>query len=357
MFLDDLGITDDWTLENQPQERANLQLAMYATHLATGSTILCRTVKASTIRAYLATVAKFLGRFRAIDPRFVTSGDKKLAPAISMVIAEQERWETVPNRREPFTLELQATLAAFEDIADNPCGLHAAMSNWTMCNLYAGCRGIEWAQTNCTHRHLSTYHSNRFGNAYAFTCLEDVQLFTSSSQPVPVAAALADPITVAKIKLRFEEQKNGDNGEWKLFTRNPTHPHLCFVANFMQILRRHRTLTKSDPKLPLSVYRAPDGSPNHITTADVERVLRRAASICYGLDPVKNRAQLALWSSHSLRVGACTTLYSKGFSEMEIKYLLRWKSNAFMTYLRNLAVTSRRHNIAMNETSEIPNFV
>ena len=160
IFLDDLGIIDDLTLENQPQERANLQLArMYAsTHLATGSTILCQTVKASTIRAYLGTVAKFLGRFRAIDPRFVTSGDKKLAPAISMVIAEQERWETVPNRRKPFTLELQATLAAFDDIADNPCGLNAAMLNWTMCNLYAGFRGIEWAQTNCTHRHLSTYH-------------------------------------------------------------------------------------------------------------------------------------------------------------------------------------------------------
>ena len=71
----------------------------------------------------------------------------------------------------------------------------------------------------------------------------------------------------------------------------------------------------------------------------------------------KNKAQLALWSSHSLRVGACTTLYSQGFTEMEIKSLLRWKSNAFMTYLRNLAVTSRRHNIAMNDANEIPNFV
>ena len=93
IFLDDLRITDDWTLEGQPQEHANLKLTMYATgtHLARVSTILCRTVKASPIRAYLATAAKFLGRFRPIDPSFVTSGDKKLAPAISMVIAEQER--------------------------------------------------------------------------------------------------------------------------------------------------------------------------------------------------------------------------------------------------------------------------
>jgi hypothetical protein len=105
------------------------------------------------------------------------------------------------------------------------------------------------------------------------------------------------------------------------------------------------------------VYRALDGIAYNITSADIEQVIRRAAASMYHLDPVEHRAQLALWSSHSLQVGACTILYSQGFSEMEIKYLLRWKSHAFMTYLPNLAVTSRRHNVAMNETSTIPNFV
>lgn len=116
-------------------------------------------------------------------------------------------------------------------------------------------------------------------------------------------------------------------------------------------------LAGSSPTIPLSVYRAPNGTPYNITTADVETVMRRAAASLYNLDPIKHRTELSLWSSHSLRVGACTMLYSKGFSEMEIKYLLRWKSSAFMTYLRNLAVTSRRHNIAINEASKIPNFV
>lgn len=64
-----------------------------------------------------------------------------------------------------------------------------------------------------------------------------------------------------------------------------------------------------------------------------------------------------MWSSHSLRVDACTTLYTMGFHEKEIKHLLRWKSNAFMPYLRNLAITSRRHNTAIEDTSAIPNFL
>jgi hypothetical protein len=125
----------------------------------------------------------------------------------------------------------------------------------------------------------------------------------------------------------------------------------------MAILKRHSILTNSSPHMPLSVYKGTDGQPYNIITVEVERVIRAAAATLFQLDPIKNKAQLALWSSHSLRVGACTTLYSQGFAEMEIKYLLRWKSNAFMTYLRNLAVTSRRHNIAMNDANEIPNFV
>ena len=109
---------------------------------------------------------------------------------------------------------------------------------------------------------------------------------------------------------------------------------------------------------PLSVYKTSTGEIQNITTADIKQALRHAASKAYNLDPIKNAKELQLWSAHSLRVGACATLYAKGFSEMEIKFLLRWKSNTLlMTYLRNLAVTSRRHNEAMNDVSEIPNFL
>ncbi len=144
---------------------------------------------------------------------------------------------------------------------------------------------------------------------------------------------------------------------WKLFTRNSSQPNLCFVSHFLQIIARHRSLTQSCLRTPLSIYRHCDGSINNITSVDIESTIRTAAAKVYNLDPIRHRKTLAAWSSHSVRVGACTLLYSKGFSEMEIKYLLRWKSNAFMTYLCNLSVTSRRQNEAINDISEIPNFV
>ena len=81
------------------------------------------------------------------------------------------------------------------------------LTNLTLINLYAACRGIEWAQTNWNHRALTSYHLNRFGNAYAFT-RNDVQCFTFSL-PLVLGFAIKNPEMVRKIKLRFEEQKNG----------------------------------------------------------------------------------------------------------------------------------------------------
>ena len=75
-----MKLDDDWLLEHQPQERANFQLAMYATHLATGSSLLCKTLKASTINSYLLDVATFIGCFRPIDPRHVSAANKTIAP-------------------------------------------------------------------------------------------------------------------------------------------------------------------------------------------------------------------------------------------------------------------------------------
>jgi hypothetical protein len=67
-----------------------------------------------------------------------------------------------------------------------------------------------------------------------------------------------------------------------------------------------------------------------------------AASRVYQLDPKKHSAELKRWSAHSLRVGACTILQAIGFSATLIKWLLRWRSDAYMTYLCNLAINARQ---------------
>jgi hypothetical protein len=147
MFCSTLNLTDDWTLANQSQEGANVQQALFAAHLATGSTLHCRSIKSANINCYLVDVVKFIGQYQEVDPRFTSSADTKLAPIIAKVLQEQRRWEVVPNRREPFTMSLQLILSKKAASAPHTCSFDAAIANWTLCNMYARCRGVEWAQT------------------------------------------------------------------------------------------------------------------------------------------------------------------------------------------------------------------
>ena len=55
-------------------------------------------------------------------------------------------------------------------------------------------------------------------------------------------------------------------------------------------------------------------------------ILARAIRLC-GLNP--NR-----YKGHSFRIGAASDAAEKGMSEAQIRVLGRWKSNAFMRYIR-----------------------
>ena len=92
--------------------------------------------------------------------------------------------------------------------------------------------------------------------------------------------------------------------------------------------------------MPLAVYRAPSGKVNYVTDAKVTYILCSPASEVYKLDPkeAKDRENLQRWSSHSLCVGTCILLHAMGFSDTQIMFFLRWCSDAFKVYLRNLFV-------------------
>ena len=81
-----------------------------------------------------------------------------------------------------------------------------------------------------------------------------------------------------------------------------------------------------------------------------------AAHMC-GLDPVKDKADLQRWSAHSLRVGACVSLHTMGFSGPQIKFLLRWKSDTFMMYLRNVAMLSNKQDEALDKLAAMPDLI
>jgi hypothetical protein len=51
---------------------------------------------------------------------------------------------------------------------------------------------------------------------------------------------------------------------------------------------------------------------------------------------ITNVDDLGRFTSHSIHVGACVALHAADISSLDIKHALRWKSDSFLTYLRNL---------------------
>ena len=73
----------------------------------------------------------------------------------------------------------------------------------------------------------------------------------------------------------------------------------------------------------------------------------------YNLDPnwKSEKEEINWWWGHSIWASATILLYTNGFSDPEIKFMLWWKSDAFHIYLQNLAYTTRKQNRAVNMVS------
>ena len=96
--------------------------------------------------------------------------------------------------------------------------------------------------------------------------------------------------------------------------------------------------------------------PKLITASDTDDVMRFTAAQVYKLDPVRDKVVSQHWSARSLRVGACIILHAMGCTESQIQWLLRWRSNAVMVYLLNVAILSSMHHKILDEAAATPHF-
>ena len=275
------------------------------------------------------------------------------------MIAEVTRYEQIPDKREPHTPAMQQWLH-MEASKRGHDELPAAIADWCAVGLVLGPRISEWGQEDGTTDPLLPKRAPT-GSTCAFTW-NDVEVRLTGNRRITTLAALnEDILNVESVTVTFTWQKNGNHGEKKLLVRNDSTTNLCPVRNFLRILARFNRLLGIDhTNAPLAIYAGPLGRPTSITASNVAKSLREAAATVYDIDPATpvGRADLTRWSSHSLRVGACVILHVNGFSSSEIQFLLRWKSDAFMQYLRNLGTLSRKQNAALSTTDGfMPNLL
>jgi hypothetical protein len=187
--------------------------------------------------------------------------------------------------------------------------------------------------------------------------LADVVWKTTHNIGLSLADALANEDSVGRALLTFKAQKKGENGATRLFTCDDSYPDMYFIRCLLCIVKRFIRLVGADADKPLCVCCDALGKIRCITSNNVNYVFRRAAAEVCNLDAAANAKSLILWSFHSLRVGACVILHAMGFTEVQIMWLLCWRSNAFMTYLRNVAVLSHPQNLAFSDVEAMPHVI
>ncbi|KAG7365319.1 hypothetical protein IV203_038522 [Nitzschia inconspicua] len=339
-----------------PLVTLNYVFACYAAHLGSGHTLSRRNIRSDTIRNYLYAAATLVQMFHpeGLDPR-KEKGLHAICPSIDKVLKELRRWENIPDRREPYTVAMQLLFCSKATSSD-PNSKVSALCDWFSVMLQAGGRRCEWAQPSHISDFQRTPEQNVRGDPAAF-CIDDITFFRPGKRSLRLDDALADPNLPAMVAVCFRVQKNGAHGETKLFTQNTHDPSLCVVRRWLSIVQRFVRLAGRARHVPLAIYLdAPSSCVRYITATDVERQMRSLAAEIYDLDPVRDAKDLARFSAHSLRVGACCVLQALGFEEHEIERLLRWKSKTWRLYTRNLCVISQKHNKAIFDASTMPQF-
>ena len=344
-----MGI-DDHTLSTLVVEEKNKIVACYAVSLSKGETIKGIEIGSSCLKKYLQEVEKLTGvktRGSPSNPRDVELGIYKrdsIPEVLFNVLKEHERWEGVPRQREPLT---RAMVDEFHIQAKGSHldSLESVLRDWLTIAIIAGFRKSEWIHDTTTKTKDGPFHTNIDGSVKGFIKsnfrLEFVPTTTKSKNTKIQIRTKGEP-NMLKIKWHF--QKNGNNNQVISFAANRKEPKNCPVAAVIRILERVERL-QVPAHYPIAVF-LEGKNVIYLTDRIVAASLRECAKTVYCLDDKK---AINDYTCHSPRVGACVLLHCGGSNELTIKTRLRWESDAFLMYLRNVPCLAAQHNTICNE--------
>jgi len=179
------------------------------------------------------------------------------------------------------------------------------------------------------------------GEPQAFR-LDDISFYDADGREVPLHSDNWHKVKYASVRWRF--QKNNENGETIKYYEDEINIRWCPCSALWNIaLRAIRLCIPANE--PIAQHLTNKGDRHFITDKDVKSILQDAAKRALG---ITDRNVLARWTCHSLRVTAANELHRLGFSDLYIKLRLRWKSDAFMKYLRHTIHVARNHTKALS---------
>ena len=225
-------------------------MACYTAYLASGHTLLCKSIKANTIQRYLAAAANLSVPAKMVNPCLDIMGNQ--CRQISDILRELKRWEKMPNRKEPVTKSMvEYVIKKGKSLSKtNPNNIYLALSDWLILSLQAGFRRKEWAQDRVYLKKHKDVERNIDGSSAAFI-LKDFEFRAKKNKRIDNSSpkGLNQAATV-NIKWRF--QKNNDNGQVITYVKDDFNRHLCAVEACKRI--HNRAINLKIQKDPLTVY-------------------------------------------------------------------------------------------------------
>lgn len=328
----------DPCLSFAPVQTRNYVLACYVVYLIQGNTLTSIFIRSNTLTGYVK-AAVALHKERNLPHPIQACGSADL---VQPLIASLKSYESVPDRREMiYDNMLRLMLKTCSLHSDD--SLERSILDWIILGRVTGARKSEWCQDSQQVAMIGPNIHNIPQQPLAFIA-ED---FTFHSKDLRIIHKLSstDLASVSHLTVRWRFQKNDNNGEKIPFARDWKRPHICPVLAASRIFLRAKRL-RVPPTSPLAVCSSDTSRGfSYITSSQTTVYLRRHAQTAFGLkptDPVLNK-----WSCHSIRVTAANLLHRAKMSDSYIQTRLRWKSTAFLEYLRNTFYSATLHTEAL----------
>ena len=318
----------------------NIIMSCYTAYLASGATLLCKTIKVDTIKRYLSAAAELSIPAQMVNPCLDLMG--KTSVYIRNILYEARRWESMPNRREPVTKQMTEYIIEKGKRLNktNPDNIYTSLGNWLVLGQQAGFRRKEWAQDRTHLKKYKDYQRNIDGSAAAFI-LKDFEFRGTNNKRIDNSKD-KDIKKSKTVNIEWRYQKNLDNGQKITYAKDNKCKKHCFIEASKCIRARAKRLAvkKEDPIAVFSEIKKGKKKICYIDDKHITSLLQEAASIVYN---IKDKKELSKFTAHSIRVGACVILHSQNVSTEDIKFRLRWRSDAFRMYLRNIVALAEQH--------------
>ena len=138
--------------------------------------------------------------------------------------------------------------------------------------------------------------------------------------------------------------ENLNNGEAISQARN-ADLRLCPVLAALRIRNRSRHINDNE-NCPLTTHETSKKSSLFITNRNITDHLKATVTAAHS---VTSRAELKLWSTHSIRVGERVLLREGDHYTPFIKTRLRWKSDTCRGYLRDTSFLASQHSATVQQ--------